>query len=269
MARLRLREQTTILAGVVDRSMQGVLPSWIGPLVIATNLVLASLVTVGVARAARSAGFDARRRRRLVGATVVVLGAWLTLAAVVARASLDPLHPETLGAIFGPVLLGVGLVGVSSTWRRLLAAVPQTWLVGGQFYRVIGAVFLVGWGAGVLPAYFALPAGVGDIVTGGAALVVAGLLARGVDATRTVLGWNAFGLLDLVVAVSAGSGLLVAPLVAVFGDSGGVTTAAVVGWPLGLVPFFLVPISTLLHVYSVAKAVERRRVPLGASQPAT
>jgi hypothetical protein len=119
-------------------------------------------------------------------------------------------------------------------------------------------VFLAGWGAGALPAYFAFPAGVGDIATGVGAVAVAVLLVRGATATRAVLGWNAFGLLDLVVAVGAGSGLLASPLATVFGTSGGVTTAAVVSLPLGLVPFFLVPISTLLHVYSVARLVDER-----------
>jgi hypothetical protein len=235
--------------------MAAELPSWIGPVVVATDLLLGALVTLGVARASRRAGFDSRTRRRLVVTTAVFLAGWLGLAAVVAWAELDPLHPVTLGAILGPALVGVGLVAVSPTWRRVVDAVPQSWLVGGQFYRVVGAVFLVGWGAGALPAFFAIPAGVGDVVTGVAAVVVAVLLVRGVASNRTVLAWNAFGFLDLVVAVGAGSGLLAGPLVAVFGASGGLTTAAVVALPLGLVPFFLVPISTLLHVYSVAKVV--------------
>lgn len=249
--------------------MQGTLPSWIGPVVVATDLVLATLVTLGVDRAARRAGFGDVTRRRLVGVTVAVLAGWLLLAALVARAGRSPLHPVTLGAIFGPVGVGVALVAVSPTWRRLLDGVPQTWFVGGQVYRVVGVVFLAGWSAGALPAFFALPAGVGDIVTGVAAVGVAVLLVRGVVGSGVVLAWNVFGLLDLVVAVGAGSTLLAGPLLAVFGAGGGATTAPVTGWPLGLVPFFLVPLSTLLHLYSVRALVGTRLKRTEAPQSTT
>jgi hypothetical protein len=247
--------------------MTGDLPAWIGPVVVATDLLLAGLVAIGVSRAARTAGFETSERRRLVGWTVGALAGWFVVAVVVARAPFGPLHPVTLGAIVTPAVAGVALVARSPTWRRVLGAVPQVWLVGGQFYRVIGVVFLAGWGAGALPAYFALPAGVGDIVTGVAAVGVAWLLVRERVAARAVLAWNAFGLLDLVVAVGAGSGLLAAPLVAVFGD-GGVNTSVVVSFPLGLVPFFLVPVSVLLHVLSVATLVDRDGTAAGESASA-
>lgn len=263
---LRMRKRKAMSADRVGGSMQGTLPSWVGPVVVATDLALAALVAFSVARAARNTGFTRATRRRLVGSTVVVLGVWFALAAVVAAAEFSPLHPVPLGLIFGPVVVGVGLAVVSPTWRRLLDRVPQAWLVGGQAYRVIGVVFLAGWSAGVLPAYFALPAGGGDVLTGLGAVVVAALLVRGVVATRAVVAWNSFGLLDLVVAVGAGSSVLSGPLTAVFGASG-VTTTAVVAFPLGLVPFFLVPLSTLLHLYSLGRVLGAWDETVTASRP--
>jgi hypothetical protein len=49
---------------------------------------------------------------------------------------------------------------------QLIDAVPQSWLVGLQFYRVLGAIFLVMYAQGRMPAAFALPAGAGDVAIG-------------------------------------------------------------------------------------------------------
>jgi hypothetical protein len=50
--------------------------------------------------------------------------------------------------------------------------------VAAQIYRVGGGIFLVLWADGRLPWQFALPAGIGDVVTGCFAVVVAVSLAR-------------------------------------------------------------------------------------------
>ena len=82
------------------------------------------------------------------------------------------------------------------------ANVPQSWIVGVQLYRVLGVIFLVLYASGKIPGAFALPAGIGDVLTGLLAPIVALGYARGrPGAERRVLAWNVFGLLDLVVAV--------------------------------------------------------------------
>lgn len=220
-------------------------------LVVLTDLVLASLVLVGVARAASRAGLSAAARRGVLATVVAVLGLWLGAALAVAQARLDVLHPLVLALIGGPVVVGYVALARSSTWRAVLRATPQSWLVGGQWYRSIGALFLVLWGAGELPAFFAIPAGVGDVVTGVGALVVAALVVQRVRGwERAVLSWNVVGFLDLVVAVGAGSTLLAGPLTAVFAAE--TSTAIIVWFPLGLIPLFLVPVSLTLHLYSLS-----------------
>ena len=57
---------------------------------------------------------------------------------------------------------------------------------------------------GHLPALFALPAGLGDITTGLAAPLVARRLTRG-DGRRGAWWFNAFGITDLVVALTLGA----------------------------------------------------------------
>ena len=69
----------------------------------------------------------------------------------------------------------------------------QVWRVGGLF-------FLVEWARGHLPGGFALPAGIGDVLVGLTAPLVAAGLARH-QGERAFAWWNGLGLLDLVVAV--------------------------------------------------------------------
>ena len=109
---------------------------------------------------------------------------------------------------------------------------------------MLGAVFLVLWVGGDLPGAFALPAGLGDAATGLAAPIVGYTIARWPDKLRDVAWWNAFGIADLVVAVTTG-----------FLSSPGVTqllaldapNRLITAYPLALVPLYAVPVSLILH----------------------
>lgn len=54
--------------------------------------------------------------------------------------------------------------------RQVIEATDQMFLIGFQIPRMMGGVFLIGWAAGVIPWEFALPAGIGDMLAGLAAL---------------------------------------------------------------------------------------------------
>ena len=68
---------------------------------------------------------------------------------------------------FGCLLL------LSTSFRGIIAAIPQHWLIGIQTFRVLGGVFIVRYLQGEMPGFFAIPAGVGDGLTGIVNLLVA------------------------------------------------------------------------------------------------
>ena len=73
------------------------------------------------------------------------------------------------------------------------------------------------------------------------------------------LAWNVLGLLDLVVAVGMGTGLLAPVLLPGLGSR--VPPAAAMGvFPMFLVPAFAVPPSVLLHAISLGRLVRERNV---------
>src|SRR5438477_3768389 len=51
-----------------------------------------------------------------------------------------------------PIVLGVLLFRAWPLLRRTLAVIPNSWLVGVQLYRALGAIFLILYAGGHLPA---------------------------------------------------------------------------------------------------------------------
>jgi hypothetical protein len=100
---------------------------------------------------------------------------------------------------------------------------------------------------GQMPALWALPAGVGDVIVG----ATAPWIARHVETPegkRRAIMFNLFGMADLVVAV--GLGVMTSPGPAhVFHTTP--TSAFATQFPLALVPAFLVPLAFAVHVVSL------------------
>jgi hypothetical protein len=152
-------------------------------------------------------------------------------------------------AIFLPVIVGVPIVLRSKRIGEVLDAMPASWLIGLQVYRVLGGIFLVGWARGAIPSLFALPAGIGDVATGLLALPVAySLVSRNSSAVRGAVAWNIFGLLDFTVAVGIGLATAPGPFQLIVPS---VPNTGLGLYPTVLIPAFAVPSSILLHALSL------------------
>jgi hypothetical protein len=181
----------------------------------------------------------ARKSRWMVGSAVVA-AVWLVSMFLLGAAGVfrnDVLPPRVPMALFATLLLGYLLL-LSPTFRRIIAAVPQHWLIGIQTFRILGGVFLVRYFAGELPGLFALPAGIGDVATGLLALFVAYAWYSGKPYARgATIAWNLFGMADLVDAVVLGT--------LTGGGPGGIV------FPIVLIPVYAVPRAFLIHSYSL------------------
>jgi hypothetical protein len=197
-------------------------------------------------RAAMDADLGRRRAQRVAAGAVAVVAAWATVAAILvdagafrrSSAAFQPWFAITVLSVFALLLLlSTAIPALSRVTRDpILLTRPQT-------VRVLGGVFLIAWAMGDLPAIFALPAGLGDIAVGIAAML---LLRTG----RGLRGFHLLGLLDLVVAVSIGflAGLGPRPFLDVTPS-----TAAVTRLPLVLIPVVLVPLAAALHVRALRR----------------
>ena len=199
------------------------------------------------------ADWQAPERRSVVRAAGVLLIGWFAAAVALAwlgvyRGAEDRVPVIPLG-ILVPILIGAWLIWRSPIVARVIDAVPQQSLVGVQLYRALGVIFLVLYAAHKLPGLFAWPAGLGDVLVGLSAPLIALAYARNPE-TGAVWAWNVLGIADLIVAVATGFGTSPSPVQLFALDAPNELISA---FPLVLVPTFLVPISILLHLASLTK----------------
>jgi hypothetical protein len=165
-----------------------------------------------------------------------------------------PLLPS---AILLPVIIGAPLLLFSKRIGQVLDAMPESWLVAVQLYRVFGSWALAAWLSGTLPGVFALPAGIGDVLTGLLALPAAIALATGTaEGRRAATLWNILGLADFAVAITVGLITSPGPMQLIVPD---VQSIGAGDYPGVLTPAFVVPGSILLHLLSLRQLRRRSR----------
>ena len=190
-------------------------------------------------------------------AVTLALTVWLLLVVSLGAAGAfvgppgTPPVPIAIG-VAAPLLLFFAWLRLSRQFREFVLALDLRVIAAMQAWRWAGMGFLTLYTYKVLPAVFALPAGLGDMAIGVAApWIIFGLLRRpGFAASGAFIRWNVLGILDLVTAVSIGT---VSTLFAT-GAPGEISTAPMAMLPLLLIPAFLVPLFLMLHTAALMQS---------------
>lgn len=132
---------------------------------------------------------------------------------------------------------------------KVFEVIPLHWLIGVQIFRLMGYGFLSFYFLGLLPAAFAIPTGVGDVIIGLTAPVVAFLLIKG-RAKNLALIWNYLGIGDLALALTLGVLTYPRPIQLLPSNPSNELIAL---FPLVMVPLFAVPLSILLHLFTLKR----------------
>lgn len=148
----------------------------------------------------------------------------------------------------------------SARLREIADRIPPHWMIAVHIWRIGGIGFITLYYAGILPAEFAFPSGIGDVAIGVAALIVAYFyfLKKSFSRTLAIL-WNYIGVADLLLAVSLGNLAYPEPFPPLIDGqilTTSVSTGAFALYPLVLIPLFAVPLSLLLHAFSL-RALKR------------
>ena len=171
---------------------------------VVTRPIFMALMLLGLWFGLRRTPLADRARMVTWLAVAVPLLAWFLLMNWVALLDIYRSVPWARPvAILIPPLIWLILLTRSSRIAMVLDAIPPSWLLGLQFFRVFGFVFLVFWAAGRAPGVFALPAGIGDVLTGSLALPIAFYVHRRAPRWRLAgYALNLIGLSDFAIAVS-------------------------------------------------------------------
>ena len=199
--------------------------------------------------------------------TAAIIAAWFAAVMVgnatgffVAAPNAPPL--ALLAALTGPPVLFALAYRTSPDFAGFVQALDLRLLTALQGLRVIGASFLALHAVGQLPGLFAYPAGYGDMLVGVLApFALIALIDRKPGWRASVLRLNVLGLIDFAAAV--GTGLLASdgPLGLL---QGAITTEPLQLLPISLIPTFMVPLCTLIHIASL---VQLRRARAAAPWP--
>lgn len=218
--------------------------------------LVAVFVVRSLARGAATAGLSTQTTTRLVLSSAVIMVGWAVLGGTLAAQGVfrydaaNP-FPALPVAVVAPMIVGALLIATVPPLRAAVNAIPQSDLIGAHTMRVVGVVFLVLMGLRVLPAVFALPAGLGDITTGVFAFVLArAYVKQKPSLRRETLFWNLFGLADFITALTIGFLASTTPFQLIHATP---TTDDLTMLPLIMVPIFGVPLLALLHGLSLAR----------------
>ena len=237
-------------------------PAYLWAITIAGPIAVAAMTCIVLYGGAERAGLGRRCSALLAGAAAVVFGSWLTASAMIAGHGWYHTLPWFPVAITGYLGLLLALRRIPVVVRALAVPGMVSRLELPHTPRVVGVAFLLYLALGHLPALFALPAGLGDIAAGFAATLIARRLTRGTG-RRAALWFNAFGMTDLVVALTLGA-LTGFQLLNVTPSSAPITEL-----PLALIPTATVPLFFALHITTVSALVRAPRTPLPATAPVT
>ena len=203
-----------------------------------------------------SATMSSAPHRRIAPAPFMhLVAAWFAVVLVLGATGVFMAPPHTppfalLVGFVAPIATGLIAWRASTRFREWVLGIEPRLLVALNAWRFGGFAFVALCVWGVLPGFFAWPAGLGDMaIAASAPWMLARLSASpGFASSRAFVRWNRLGLLDLFVAIGLGAvgGFLA--------SDQPVTTAPMATLPLVLIPVFFVPIYILIHFALLAPA---------------
>jgi len=243
-------------------------PDFLWAMTIAGIIAILAATCVVLYGGAMRAGLGRQRAGLLAGGAAAMLGGWFTASAVIADHGWYH-TPLGHGVPWMPVAVA-GFLGLLLALRRIPVVARALRAPGTaarlelphSFRAVDGVAFLIIMALGHLPALFALPAGLGDIAAGIAAPLVARRLAQGTG-RRAALWFNAFGMTDLIVALTLGA---VTSYQLIHVTPSG---APISELPIAVVPTVGVPLLFAVHFTSVSALARVLRAPQPATTPLT
>src|SRR3981081_44520 len=157
-------------------------PGYLPPYILSGTAAIVVAVLIGLHRALKRARWPDQDRRHAVLSLAMLLVGWFSATLLLSwfefyRGTSSRVPTIQYGVLI-PIIVGVLLAWKWKMLGRVIEAVPQEWIVGVQFYRALGLIFLLLYAVGRVPGVFALPAGVGYVIVGRVAPIVGIAYAR-------------------------------------------------------------------------------------------
>ena len=137
-------------------------------------------------------------------------------------------------------------------FKQFLNNIPLENLVSVHIFRLIGVFFLLLAFYDSLPKFFAIVAGLGDMITAVTSILVAKAITnRKHYAKKLTFLWNCFGLLDILFTAVSANVLTKLSL-----DTGSMGIDTLARFPFCFIPAFAPPVIIFLHILIFKKIKE-------------
>ena len=196
-------------------------------------------------------------RSKLIAISILI---WFALAFALANApdypeigGLDPERLRTMAQsvfMFIPVGLYFWLRTRGGQFQSTLESISTPVLAASQVYRLVGAVLILGYLNGQLPAHLAYTSGVIDVFIGLTAIPLA-IALRGSKPGMVAISWSMIGIADFVLAFAIVLAAMYS-LVVIEPDP-----AAIGRWPFSMISLFQVPLAIIVHAEILRRAFAR------------
>ncbi len=210
---------------------------------------------------AKNADLEVGNRRRTTRKALLVSALWLAVVAVFSQLGLfesgdNPPLAFGIAALVPLVVFTVLYLG-SKRFAVEVSGWSLSFLTWAQSVRAIaGFIFIAYFMVGQLPGFFAIPAGLGDILAGVTAPFVAMLVVNRKPLRKYVyVAWTLYGMADFVDAM--GRGALSTVFFARQLNIQPASNPAIATLPLSLIPLFGVP---MLFIFEILALLKVRRI---------
>jgi len=220
--------------------VQETLPQWVNISltllgIVVTGIICALLIKISKSLRDNSTGVI------LAGLIIV----WFIVAYFLAfngyfQSEEDQRNPLIFIFLLLPIALSFILYKKSKKVQEFIFSIPLSWIIILQVYRIAGGVvFLPLMSMGFLPSVFAIPAGIGDILTGIFAIPAAYMLYKKKRYARPVaIGATIFGIADAVMATTIGFSISVSGVSSTF---------------LAIIPAFYLPLGQVAAMFALIR----------------
>lgn len=222
-------------------------------------LLAVSIGMIGVTRA----NFSPNQTGLFILISALLFGGWFAISMPLSIAGVFNV-PATLAD--PPVVLMFLFVGSGLIWalawltplgKKATLATPLSAIAAFQIPRIMGGLFLIGWMFGEIPALFAIPAGIGDILAGLAGWKASKALARNSpDGQNWLRLTNLIGMADFVMAIVLGM-VTSKGLAHLYSQN---APNIINDYPLAFFPAYFVPIFLGFHFIAISRLKYERQM---------
>lgn len=231
-------------------------PQWVSILFIIAFcipiVVMANLAKEG----ASNANLNPKKYYNITIAFLLVFFLYASLMSYTGIFQQNTLPPRIFLFTTIPLLIFYNVVtSTNKNWKNILANICLPSLIRFHIIRFVGLFFFITYHYNALPKYFAISAGIGDVLAAITAIFVAKIVERKAKHYKPItMAWNILGLLDIVNVLV--SGIIITSLSI---KNGSQNLASIADFPFCLIPAFAPATIIFMHV-AIFKKLRREKV---------